>query len=401
MKMMRGWMVLGAVLTSVVAVRASDLVVVREGATKDGVNLAGLAASGPQGRLFVQTLQGDLERSGWFKVVPTGTIRITGAATDNAGGMAVACQVLGPARGFKWSRASTKPTAGDVRREAHLLADEIVKQLKGVPGMAASRMVFVNRRGSDQADLYICDADGQSVFQVTRDNVACVGPKWDRDNRNVYYTSYLRGHPTVFRIPVDGGKRQPLANFTGLNTGAEVSPDRASVAIVLSVHGNPEIYTISLGGGSVTRLTQTPHAAEASPAWSPDGKQIVYVSDASGRPNLYVVDVATRRSRRLTYKGTENVNPDWGTDGRICYASRRAGYQIAVMDPVVGESAEPLTSGADHEDPSWAPDARHIVCSRSEGNGQSTLCVLDTMGDPPVRLLNVSGNWMSPDWSDR
>jgi TolB protein len=394
--------IIGIMVAIAANARAADLVVGKAGADKDGISLAGLTAGGAQGRLFLQTLQGDLERSGWFKVVPTGAIRVTGAATDSAAGVAVACQVTAAGRsGFKWARSSSKPAAVDVRREAHLLADEIVKQLKGVRGMASSRIVFVNRRGSDQADLYACDADGQSVVQVTHDNVACVGPKWDRDNRNVYYTSYLRGHPTVFRVPVDGGVRQPLADFTGLNTGAEVSPDRTRVAIVLSVHGNPEIYTITLAGGSVTRLTQTPHAAEASPAWSPDGSQIVYVSDASGKPNLYVVDVATRRSRRLTYRGSENVNPDWGSDGRICYASRRAGYQIAVMDPAVGESAETLTSGPDYEDPAWAPDARHIVCSRSEGNGRSTLCVLDTMGDPPVRLLSISGNWMSPDWSDR
>lgn len=395
------WILYGVMLAGAMEIQAADLVINKPGATKDAVSLAALVATGPQGRLFVQTLQGDLERSGWFKIAPTGTIRITGTVTDNAGGVAVACQIAWTGRGFKWSRASSKSVAADIRREAHLLADEIVKQLKGVQGMAASRIVFVNRRGSDSADLYTCDADGQSVFQITRDNAACVGPKWDRDNRNVYYTSFLRGHPTVFRLPVDGGVRQPLADFTGLNTGAEVSPDRTRVAIVLSVHGNPEIYTITLGGGSVTRLTQTPHAAEASPAWSPDGSQIVYVSDASGKPNLYVVDVATRRSRRLTYRGTENVNPDWGSDGRICYASRRAGYQIAVMDPTVGESAETLTTGPDYEDPAWAPDSRHIVCSRSEGNGQSTLCVLDTMGDSPVRLLNISGNWMSPDWSDR
>lgn len=385
----------------VAAAEAADIVVSRAGATKDAVSLRALSVAGTQANIFVQTLQNDLIRSGWFKIEPSGATKISGNVTDTASSISIVCQVSSQSRGFKYSRSVTKENNTTIRREAHLLADEIVKQLKGVPGIASSRIVFINRRGPDQADLYLCDADGLNAMQLTHDNVACVGPKWDRDGKHIYYTSFLRKHPTVYRIPASGGSRQPLANFSGLNTGAVVSPDRTQVAIVLSMHGNPEIYTITLNNGSVARMTQTPHAAEASPCWSPDGRQIVYVSDASGKPQLYLMDVATRRSRRLTYRGTENVNPDWSKDGRICYATKRDGtYQIAIMEPNTGESAETFTRGPDHEDPSWAPDSRHIVCSRAEGRGRSSLWILDTMGDSPVRLLNISGNWVSPDWSE-
>jgi len=142
---------------------------------------------------------------------------------------------------------------------------------------------------------------------------------------------------------------------------------------------------------------------EASPTWSPDGSRIVYVGDASGAPQLYIVDVATKRSRRLTYNGSENVNPSWAPTGKIAYASRRGGsYQIAVLDPAAGgEPDATLTCGPDHESPSWAPDGRHIVCSRAEGSGRSSLWILDIQGDSPVRLYANPGNWMSPDWSDK
>jgi len=148
----------------------------------------------------------------------------------------------------------------------------------------------------------------------------------------------------------------------------------------------------------VRRLTETVHGVEASPCWSPDGRSIVYVSDISKTPQLYIVDVATRQSRRLTYRGSENVNPDWNGKGKIVYATKRGGgYQIAVIDPRTGEgSCELLTQPGDYEHPSWAPDSRHIVCSN-----RSSLYILDTLGDPAVRLINLAGNWISPDWSDR
>ena len=54
----------------------------------------------------------------------------------------------------------------------------------------------------------------------------------------------------------------------------------------------------------------------------------------------------------------------------------------------------------DHEDPSWAPDGRHIVCSQTS-NFHSDLYILDTLGDPPLRLTTIQGEWYSPDWSSK
>jgi TolB protein len=195
-----------------------------------------------------------------------------------------------------------------------------------------------------------------------------------------------------------GGGRSTLAAFKGLNTGAAVSPDGRRVALILSYQGNPELYTLELGGGHLRRLTETKQGVEASPCWSPDGRSIVYVSDLTRAPQLYIVDVASKQSRRLTYKGSENVNPDWSAKGQIVYATKRGGgSQIATVDPRVGEgSCELVSPAGDYEHPSWARDSRHIVCS-----SRSTLYILDTLGDPAVRLITVAGNWISPDWSGR
>jgi Tol biopolymer transport system component len=52
----------------------------------------------------------------------------------------------------------------------------------------------------------------------------------------------------------------------------------------------------------------------------------------------------------------------------------------------------------DHEQPSWAPDGRHIACARTEGY-ISGVYVLDTMGDAQVRLTQFKGDWYAPAWS--
>lgn len=367
--------------------------VVKKGSDKNTLSLANLRAGGPQGQLFINTLKRNLELSGWFLLDASGSVQVQGTLAEAGSGMQSNCTIAWHGKAFRWNKVSMGQA--EIRKQAQQLSDEIVRQVAGETGMAQSRIVFVNRRGKNNADLYVCDADGQGLMQITHDNVAAVGPRWAPNGHDIYYTSFLNGYPAVFRM-VAGKERKALAAFKGLNTGAAVSPDGSRVAIILSYEGNPELYVMTLGTGQLSRLTRTPHGSEASPCWSPDGRRIVYVSDTAKTPQLYIVDVATKTSQRLTYKGAENVNPDWHKSGLLTYATRRGGpYQIAVMDPGAGEgSCNLITKPGDYEHPSWAPDGRHIICS-----SRKTLYMLDTKGDPEVRLINVPGNWISPDWS--
>jgi TolB protein len=377
------------------AARPPLISVVKKGADKNTVSLAGLQASGPSGQLFVQTLKRNLELSGWFKVAASGAVTVKGSVAEAGAGIQSGCRVEWPGKAFNWARASAGQA--EVRRQAQQLSDEMVRLIADETGFAQTRIVFVNRRGGNNSDLYVCDADGQNIMQITHDAIAAVGPRWAPNGQDIYYTSFLKGYPAVYRM-VPGKERKALAAFKGLNTGAAVSPDGARAALILSYQGNPELYVLTLPGGQLTRLTQTQHGSEASPCWSPDGRSIVYVSDIDKTPQLYLVDVASRRSRRLTYKGAENVNPDWHAKGGIVYATKRGGgYQIATLNPQAGEGSGTLvTPPDDYEHPSWAADGRHIVCS-----SRRTLYLLDTLGDPAVRLINIPGNWMNPDWSER
>lgn len=125
------------------------------------------------------------------------------------------------------------------------------------------------------------------------------------------------------------------------------------------------------------------------------------MSDASRRTQLYIVDVATKKSRRLTSKGSQNIDPDWGPDGRIAYITKRDGdNHVATIDPNAGESSvELVASGGVWEHPSWARDARHIVATRDKA-----LFVVDSFprekgGDSPKRIFNNAGKWITPSWS--
>jgi TolB protein len=90
------------------------------------------------------------------------------------------------------------------------------------------------------------------------------------------------------------------------------------------------------------------------------------------------------------------VAPNWGKNGWIACSSRVGGrYQIALVNPATRSTRLLETDYADYEDPSWAPDGRHIICSRTSGY-RSAIYLLDTLKDSPVALISGSDDWYSP-----
>ena len=358
------------------------------------------ASGGGSASTFVQTLKQDLKRSGWFAEAAAGRgeLTLTGGCRATGGKLRADCQVIEQLTRQPRFNKGFAAAEGEARRFAHQVSDALVKALTGQPGMASARVAMVGTR-SGKKEMYLADSDGGGLVQVTHDKTVSVAPKWGPNNQ-IVYTSFLKGYPDVYLINVLTGNRERISSFSGLNTGADISPDGRDIVLVLSKDGNPEIYTKNLGSGRLTRVTKTGDATEASPSWSPDGSKIAYVSDGSGRPQIYVVSRSSGRPKRMTMRGTENVSPDWGANGKIAFCSRMEGrYQIAVLDPASQEiKVIPTPDGADYEDPSWAPDGRHIACTRTAGY-RAQVYILDTMGDPPIALTDYAGDWYSPSWS--
>ena len=338
---------------------------------------------------FARSLKKNLELSGLFQISGSGSIAVSGASG--------AIKAVG--RGKQLT--STTPFSDDAsaRMAARRLSDAMCETYGTQKGFACDRIAFVSRKGADHTELGMCYPDGGDARQLTSSGKQVVGPRW-KDVNTLFYTGILNAGPQIWEYDVNAGRRSLKWSFKGLSTGACVSPDGRRVAIVLSFQGNPELYVIDLATEKWTRLTNTPLASEGQPAWSPDGRQIVYVSDETRHPQLYVIDVATKAKRRLTSKGSQNVDPDWGKDGRIVYITKRGGAQIAVLDPKQGEaSAKIVTTAGNWSHPSWSRDNRNVVAARDKA-----LFVVDTKmeGDQPNRPQQVplaAGNWITPSWS--
>ncbi|MBN2302374.1 MAG: PD40 domain-containing protein [Lentisphaerae bacterium] len=381
--------------------RAADVHVVKSGADEIPMDISGIAISGEKfATVFLETLRNDLVRSGWFRIVAGSgsAIVAVGRCNEISDRLSVKCRLTNTGSGKTYFNVSYNEPAHEARFVAHKLADKIVESVKSVRGIAATRIAMVGMRDG-QRDLYVCSADGHGIIRITKDGVPCLSPKWGFGGDVLLYTSFANGFPDMYEIDMRTNMRRSISARPGINMGGDMSFDGRMVALILSKDGNPELYVMQRTNGRLTRLTRTQHAAEAEPSWSPDGKSIVFVSDSAGSPQLYIVKSNGGRPERPTFRGSENVSPDWGLDGRIAYSSRRGGrYHICVLDPLSGEQTQITRDDADYESPSWAPDSRHIVCSRT-CSYHSELYILDTMRHTSVKLFSLEGECHSPSWS--
>ncbi|QJQ96661.1 MULTISPECIES: Tol-Pal system beta propeller repeat protein TolB [Halomonadaceae] len=130
-----------------------------------------------------------------------------------------------------------------------------------------------------------------------------------------------------------------------------------------------------------------------SPAWSPDGRKLAYVSFETERPAIYIQDLASSQRVRATSFSGINGAPAWSPDGRrlAMSLSKDGQPEIYVMD-IAGRSFERMTNSTSIDtEPSWSPDGRHIIFT-SDRSGGPQLYRLD-VGSKQVERMTFTGNY--------
>jgi TolB protein len=285
-----------------------------------------------------------------------------------------------------------------VRRLAHKVADEIVLQFTGEPGIADTKIAYVVGPAGAK-EIVMADYDGAATAPVTRNGSINLMPVWSPDARSLAFVSYRQGYPDLYRaFPFERRPDQTLAAYPGINSSPAFSPDGRSLAMTLSLHGNPEIYVLNLASGTMRRLTR--HAGiDTEPTWSPTGRQIAFVSDRTGTPHVYVMDAEGANVRRLTTGGF-HTQPRWSPRGdAIAYTHRAGSHDIWLID-ADGSNPRRLTSGGDNQGPTWAPSGRHLAFQSNRlGRWQIFAMLADGTGAAPI--TRGAAESTSPSWSPR
>jgi TolB protein len=287
-----------------------------------------------------------------------------------------------------------------LRDAVHQFADEMVWQLFGERGIARTRLAIVSKHAGNK-EIMAMDYDGFGSQAVTRNKTINLTPIFLGAKDKVIYTSYLAGTPNFYLADVTANKSNSL--FKSQFMCSAPSYDKLDKEIVYagSQDGNSEIYRRAAdGSGKSTRMTFN-GSIDTSPSWSPNGYEIVFMSDRSGKPMLFIMDRDGANVRRITYDGDYYGSPAWSPKGdRIACSVMDEGnnFSIWTVSPEGKEPRKLTSGGGSNESPTWSPDARHIAFM-STRTGSPEIWVMRADGSNPKRLSYTGGNSM-PSWSD-
>ena len=363
----------------------------REGGENPGLWIAEVRAPAVVRDVLVSTLR----RCDWFRIVNSRSEARYLLRAEHVAGSPEAFEVQ-VTRGDGTPVVSFRQrTRSDEKNWlAYKTVDTLIERIFDNPGLCATKIAFAAGKGAYK-EILSCNFDGTGTDQLTRNRTISTEPSWGPGAATMVYTVYGTNYTDVVLMDITAGRQRRLSSFPGLNAGADLSPNGRWTALV-------ELYLLRTRDGSVRRLTNDT-AVESSPCWSPDGSALCFVSDRAGRPRLYIQSVGGGTARPLLSSTAETVSPDWSpVSDRICFSTRRGNqYVVGVVD--MNDSSREvkiLTRAAgDWEAPSWAPDGRHLVCSRTQ-NGRRELYMVDSWHG---RMLPITkpGNFYLPNWSDR
>lgn len=229
-------------------------------------------------------------------------------------------------------------------------------------------------------------------------------PKWSPDGKKIAFIGG-RFSSEVYIIDADGSNGKKLTGIKGTSHSQVWSPDGKRIAFVATSpmpqndgsmkYSLPNIWIVDLDGSNLRKMTSD-NTKDYSPRWSPSGPQIAYVSQSVksqsknvrqlDRPEIYLVGTDHPGEHNITNdKSSEDHSPAWSPDGtKIAFVSRRKGPPVIYTMYADGTRVESLTKatwGPMYSSLQWAPDGKRILyldkqklgVINTDGSNQKTL----------------------------
>ena len=253
---------------------------------------------------------------------------------------------------------------------------------------------------SMQGTLWRQHIDSPVATQLTSGALYDYQPDWSPDGRSVVFARYAHDAIELELLDLASGTVTPLTANGAVNVEPRWSPDGSRIAFVSSLYnGRWHIFVLSPAGAKdPVRLTDDNDSKlpryyyskwdhYISPTWSPDGKDIILVSNRGhihGSGGFWRMEArAGAPLRELRYEETTwKARPDWSPDGtRVVYSSYlgRQWNQLWLMTSEGGDPF-PFTYGEfDATAPRWSHDGSRIAFVSNE-TGNTSLWVIDVVG---------------------
>lgn len=310
-----------------------------------------------------------------------------------------------------------------LREAGHRLSDAIYRSITGKPSVFLSKIVFISDRtsvGKDKRkELYIMDFDGRRVEKLTNFNSMVLSPSVSPDNSKIMF-SLIANHKETSRnrvrtiknidlmmLDLRTSKVSTLSSRPGINSGAIFTAGGDNMYVTLSYTGNADIYEMGLNGGKMRKVTSH-YADDVDPSVTADGSLMTFLSSRSGRAHIYTMDPrgTEKDIKRISFVGQFNATPRFSPDGKeIVFVSWVDGLFDLYRIDSQGNNLFRLTKDfGSNEEPAYSPDGEFIIfTSRRVVNRHKAvqeIWIMNREGEILGQLTQDFGECFSPQWTN-
>jgi Tol biopolymer transport system component len=212
----------------------------------------------------------------------------------------------------------------------------------------------------------------------------------------IVFESDRSGSTDVWVLTAKGKARTEATGAKSVEAQPTSSP-QGTAGYTSDRDGDYDIYADTNGG--TVQLTNNA-APDYSPAWTPDGKRIAFVSERFGNKDIFVTSVEPGASfQRLTMSRGADMDPTWAPDSlRIALSSNRAGtYDIWLFE--FGRKRQLTSNAANDFDPAFSPGGDRVAFTRRNTSDNYDIWVKQTNGKGLTRLTTNPAEDSEPTWS--
>jgi TolB protein len=171
-----------------------------------------------------------------------------------------------------------------------------------------SRIAFMSNRDGN-AEIYVMNRDGSDVRRLTNNQAIDVTPTWSPAGTQIAFTSERTGTPQIYVIGVDGAGLRRITSESYADRATWSPPPYNEIAFTAKTGPGFDIKILNIGTGETRQITFGEGSNE-SPAWSPNGRHLAFMSTRAGRSQIFTVDRDGKNLRQLTKDGN-NTTPAW------------------------------------------------------------------------------------------
>ena len=307
----------------------------------------------------------------------------------------------------------------DWRKEGHYLSNRIFHSITGKKSIFNSKVIFVSdatstgsgKKRVTRKELYVVDFDGANRKRITHHGGIVISPAISPKGDKLIYSLIKKGKGEkrieLYLLDLVTKKKQVLSRRKGLNSGGIFFPNGQDIFLTLSNLGNAEIYAMNIASKNIRKVTSH-YASDVDPSINSDGSMMTFLSNRSGKAHIYTLDPSGKEKavKRISFVGMFNATPRFSPDGKeIVFSSWLDNrFDLFKINPD-GTGLSRLTKDfGSNESPSFSNDGEFIVFSSqriiSKYRAVQNIYLMDRDGEVVGPVVKDFGNCLSPRWTE-